>query len=148
MCVCACVSVHTYLCVHACECRNPSLLNCAYFPVELCILCKYVCHQSLTPPSMPSFLRPITPLPGDTLTLQDWEPNCSRFAQFCKLRTITTRKNSIKQTPKSIYPVRMGPILGGERLGPPEEEAAEAMEEELQGDVLWCTEMERLVTTW
>ena len=36
--------------------------------------------------------------------------------------------NSIKQTKKAIYPVRF-----------------EGMEEDEQGDVLWCTEMERSV---
>ena len=47
----------------------------------------------------------------------------------CSVRTITTKMNSIKQTKKAIYPVRL-----------------EGMEEgEEQGDVLWCTEMERSV---
>ena len=44
-------------------------------------------------------------------------------------RTITTKMNSIKQTKKAIYPVRFDGMDEGEE----------------QGDVLWCTEMERLV---
>lgn len=81
--------------------------------------------------------RAITPLPGDRLTLQDClEPNCSRFAQFNKLGTITTKMNSIKQTKAAIYPVRMAPLMGGmEQLDLPKEN--------MEGDVLWCTEMER-----
>ena len=47
--------------------------------------------------------------------------------------------NSIKQTKKAIYPVRVGSLLGVEREGLEEEK------EEMQGDVLWCTEMERCV---
>ena len=44
------------------------------------------------------------------------------FYQFHKLRTITTKMNSIKQTKKAIMPVKV----------------------EGEGeDVLWCTEMER-----
>ena len=46
----------------------------------------------------------------------------SCFHQFHKLRTITTKMNSIKQTKKAIMPVKV----------------------EGEGeDVLWCTEMER-----
>ena len=80
---------------------------------------------SLSPPSM-TYHRLTTPLPGDRLTLQEClEPNCFRTAQFTKLRTITTKMNSIKQTKKSIYPVRVA--------GDPDKDR----------DVLWCTEMER-----
>ena len=44
--------------------------------------------------------------------------------QFHKLRTITTKMNSIKQTKKALMPVKV----------------------DSEGDdVLWCTEMERLV---
>ena len=51
--------------------------------------------------------------------------------QFTKLRTITTKMNSIKQTKKAIYPVKVeGGGAGGEWAEP-------------EGDVLWCTEMER-----
>ena len=72
--------------------------------------------------------RPTIPRPGDRLTLQEClEPNCFRHAQFTKLRTITTKMNSIKQTKKAIYPVKVE--------GQAEDE----------GDVLWCTEMERSV---
>ena len=75
--------------------------------------------------SLPLLLssRPTTPLPGDRLTLQEClEPHCFRTAQFTKLRTITTKMNSIKQTKSAIFPVKV----------------------EEDGDVLWCTEMERL----
>ena len=83
--------------------------------------------------------RPTTPLPGDRLTLQDClEPNCSRYAQFNKLRTITTKMNSIKQTKAAIYPVRMAPLVGGP-------EQSDLLKDHMQGDVLWCTEMERWV---
>ncbi|XP_065883900.1 DNA (cytosine-5)-methyltransferase 3C-like isoform X3 [Dysidea avara] len=75
-------------------------------------------------PGMNSTCRPPVPLPGDRLTLQDClEDNCSRKAQFVKMRTITTKMNSVKQTKKAIMPVYM---------------------EGEGGDVLWCTEMERL----
>ncbi|KAL5470745.1 hypothetical protein EMCRGX_G028758 [Ephydatia muelleri] len=48
---------------------------------------------------------------------------CSmELLQFIKLHTITTKMNSIKQTKKAIFPVR----VNGEE----------------QGDVLWCTEIE------
>ena len=144
MCIVLSVYVHVYINVCACVgltagtscCRIMHTMSIHRLSLPHTFLCTFLS-------------RPTIPLPGAKLTLQDClEPNCSRFAQFSKLRTITTKMNSIKQTKKSIYPVRMGPILGGERLGSPKEEAAEAMEEELQGDVLWCTEMERLVITW
>ena len=83
--------------------------------------------------------RAVTPLPGDRLTLQDClEQNCSRFARFSKLRTITTKMNSIKQTKAAIYPVRVGPLMGGEQQ-------PELSTQQMQGDVLWCTEMERYI---
>jgi len=44
--------------------------------------------------------------------------------QFVKMRTITTKMNSVKQTKKAIMPVHM---------------------EGEGGDVLWCTEMERYI---
>lgn len=74
--------------------------------------------------NFPGMTRPTTALPGDRLSLQDClEQNCSRIAQFDKLRTITTKMNSIKQTKKALMPVKI----------------------ENEGeDVLWCTEMERL----
>lgn len=80
--------------------------------------------------NLPGMNRTAIPLPGDRLTLQEClEPNCFRSAQFTKLRTITTKMNSIKQTKKAIFPVMVK--VGGHQ------------EEE---DVLWCTEMERLVS--
>ena len=88
---------------------------------------------------LPVFPRAITPLPGDRLTLQDClETNCSRFAQFTIMRTVTTKMNSIKQTKKAFYPVKMGPMLG-------EWEKGKGRDEEMQEDVLWCTEMERYI---
>ena len=51
----------------------------------------------------------------------------SLCAPLC--RTITTKMNSIKQTKKAIYPVKLQGMEEGEE----------------QGDVLWCTEMERSV---
>lgn len=73
--------------------------------------------------NLPGMNRPTMALPGDRLTLQEClEQNCFRSAQFTKLRTITTKMNSIKQTKKAIYPVKVGTE---------------------EGDVLWCTEMER-----
>ena len=76
--------------------------------------------------NVPGMNRPTIPLPGDRLTLQNClEENCSRVAQFTKLRTITTKMNSIKQGKKCAYPVR----VNGQD----------------EGDVLWCTEMERWV---
>ncbi len=73
--------------------------------------------------NIPGMNRPATPLPGDRLYLQEClEENCERFAQFTKMRTITTKMNSIKQGKKAKMPVRVG---------------------DYEEDVLWCTEMER-----
>ena len=70
--------------------------------------------------------RPLSPQPGDRLTLQEClEPNCFRVAEFDKMRTVTTKMNSIKKTKGIIYPVR----VTGQKTG----------------DVLWCTELERSV---
>lgn len=81
--------------------------------------------------NLPGMNRPTIALPSDRLTLQSClEPNCFRVAQFTKLRTITTKMNSIKQTKKAIFPVRF-----------------QGSGEEEQGDVLWCTEMERCCLT-
>ena len=46
--------------------------------------------------------------------------------------------NSIKQTKAAIYPVRMVPLVGGV-------EQTNVSKEQMQGDVLWCTEMERYI---
>ena len=58
------------------------------------------------------------------------------FSQFNKLRTITTKMNSIKQTKRAIFPVR---VIGGIITDP-----TAADDEDV--DVLWCTEMERYCT--
>ncbi|XP_041828369.1 DNA (cytosine-5)-methyltransferase 3A isoform X4 [Melanotaenia boesemani] len=66
-------------------------------------------------------LRPLTAMCTDRLDLQ----NClehGRTAKFDKVRTITTRSNSIKQGKDQHFPVYMN-------------------EKE---DILWCTEMERV----
>ena len=46
--------------------------------------------------------------------------------------------NSIKQTKAAIYPVRMASLVAGA-------EQPGVTQEDMQGDVLWCTEMERWV---
>ena len=51
------------------------------------------------------------------------------------MRTITTKMNSIKQTKKAIFPVR---VEGGIMTDPA---AGYSIDEDV--DVLWCTEMER-----
>ncbi|XP_065846483.1 DNA (cytosine-5)-methyltransferase 3B-like [Oscarella lobularis] len=80
--------------------------------------------------NMPGMNRPMVPLPGDKVTLQDClEPNCGRTAQFNKLRTVTTKANSIKQTKQALFPVMED--LGIDDMPP-------------RGDILWCTELERV----
>ena len=49
--------------------------------------------------------------------------------------------NSIKQTKAAIYPVLMAPLLDGM-------EQSDVPRESMQGDVLWCTEMERCVRVY
>eukprot|EP00118_Oscarella_pearsei_P013260 m.104173 g.104173 ORF g.104173 m.104173 type:complete len:655 (+) comp37201_c0_seq13:690-2654(+) len=76
--------------------------------------------------NLPGMSRSLVPLPGDRLTLQDClEPK--RSAQFTKLRTVTTKANSIKQTRDALFPVAQLTPDGSEK-----------------GDGLWCTELERL----
>lgn len=69
------------------------------------------CDHPTCPASMPGGLHP-TPTPGMTSLC---------LLQFSKVRTITTRSNSIKQGKDQHFPVFMN-------------------EKE---DILWCTEMER-----
>ena len=58
--------------------------------------------------NIPGMNRPAVALPGDRLFLQEClEENCERYAQFSKLRTITTKMNSIKQGKKAKMPVRV-----------------------------------------
>ncbi|XP_062499355.1 DNA (cytosine-5)-methyltransferase 3C-like isoform X2 [Corticium candelabrum] len=78
--------------------------------------------------NLPGMNRPAVPRPTDKLTLQEClEPNCNRVAQVHKIRTVTTKANSIKQTRKMLFPVQ---------------DIDEVTHEE-KGDVLWCTELER-----
>ncbi|KAJ8037072.1 DNA (cytosine-5)-methyltransferase 3B [Holothuria leucospilota] len=72
--------------------------------------------------NLPGMDRPSAALVDSPLRLQDClEPHCNRKAKFSKVRTITTRANSLKQGETSL-PVEMD---GKE-------------------DTLWCTELERL----
>lgn len=75
--------------------------------------------------NIPGMNRQTIPGASDRLTLQDcMDPNCFRKARVTKMRTITTKMNSIKQTKAALFPV----LIEGQE----------------EGDVLWCTEMERL----
>jgi len=78
--------------------------------------------------NIPGMSRQACPLPTDKLNLQEClEPNSGRFARFNKVRTITTKSNSLKQTKEAVMPV--------------EEVKDDKTSKE---DVLWCTEVERL----
>ncbi|XP_029351756.1 DNA (cytosine-5-)-methyltransferase 3 alpha a isoform X12 [Echeneis naucrates] len=65
--------------------------------------------------------RPLTPMANDKLDLQECLEH-GRTAKFEKLRTITTRSNSVKQGKDEHFPVYM----------------------DSKEDILWCTEMERV----
>ncbi|CAM9257947.1 unnamed protein product [Lampetra planeri] len=71
--------------------------------------------------NLPGMNRPLTAMCTDRLDLQDCLEH-GRTAKFDKVRTITTRSNSIKQGKDQHFPVFMN-------------------EKE---DILWCTEMERI----
>ncbi|KAM3870984.1 DNA (cytosine-5)-methyltransferase 3A-like [Diretmus argenteus] len=71
--------------------------------------------------NLPGMNRPLTAMCTDRLDLQDCLEH-GRTAKFDKVRTITTRSNSIKQGKDQHFPVYMS-------------------EKE---DILWCTEMERV----
>ncbi|XP_017277036.1 DNA (cytosine-5)-methyltransferase 3A isoform X2 [Kryptolebias marmoratus] len=71
--------------------------------------------------NLPGMNRPLTAMCTDRLDLQDCLEH-GRTAKFGKVRTITTRSNSIKQGKDQHFPVYMN-------------------EKE---DILWCTEMERV----
>ncbi|XP_051941488.1 DNA (cytosine-5)-methyltransferase 3A-like isoform X4 [Hippocampus zosterae] len=71
--------------------------------------------------NLPGMNRPLTAMRNDKLDLQDCLEH-GRTAKFDKVRTITTRSNSIKQGKDQHFPVFMN-------------------EKE---DILWCTEMERI----
>uniref|UniRef100_A0A3B4U1W2 DNA (cytosine-5-)-methyltransferase n=1 Tax=Seriola dumerili TaxID=41447 RepID=A0A3B4U1W2_SERDU len=72
--------------------------------------------------NLPGMNRPLTAMCTDRLDLQGCLEH-GRTAKFDKVRTITTRSNSIKQGKDQHFPVYMN-------------------EKE---DILWCTEMERYV---
>ncbi|KAG7477909.1 hypothetical protein MATL_G00074510 [Megalops atlanticus] len=71
--------------------------------------------------NLPGMNRPLCPSGTDKLQLQDCLEH-GRIAKFGKVRTITTRSNSIKQGKDQHFPV----IMNGKE------------------DILWCTEMERI----
>uniref|UniRef100_A0A3P8YYJ7 DNA (cytosine-5-)-methyltransferase n=1 Tax=Esox lucius TaxID=8010 RepID=A0A3P8YYJ7_ESOLU len=71
--------------------------------------------------NLPGMNRPLTAMCTDKLDLQECLEH-GRTAKFGKVRTITTRSNSIKQGKDQHFPVFMN-------------------EKE---DILWCTEMERV----
>ncbi|KAL7379821.1 hypothetical protein ABVT39_006603 [Epinephelus coioides] len=71
--------------------------------------------------NLPGMNRPLSAMCSDRVDLQDCLEH-GRTAKFGKVRTITTRSNSIKQGKDQHFPVYMN-------------------EKE---DILWCTEMERV----
>ncbi|KAM8737198.1 DNA (cytosine-5)-methyltransferase 3A isoform 4-T5 [Acanthopagrus schlegelii] len=71
--------------------------------------------------NLPGMNRPLSAMCSDRVDLQDCLEH-GRTAKFDKVRTITTRSNSIKQGKDQHFPVFMN-------------------EKE---DILWCTEMERI----
>ncbi|XP_017310682.2 DNA (cytosine-5-)-methyltransferase 3 alpha a isoform X2 [Ictalurus punctatus] len=71
--------------------------------------------------NLPGMNRPLSAMQNDRLDLQDCLEH-GRTAKFDKLRTITTRSNSIKQGKDQHFPVYMNN----------------------KEDILWCTEMERV----
>ncbi|XP_070300706.1 LOW QUALITY PROTEIN: DNA (cytosine-5)-methyltransferase 3B-like [Salvelinus sp. IW2-2015] len=72
--------------------------------------------------TLPGMNRPRCASGMDKLELQDCSWTQWRVAKFGKVRTITTRSNSIKQGKDQHFPVMMN---GKE-------------------DILWCTELERI----
>ncbi|XP_068433607.1 DNA (cytosine-5)-methyltransferase 3A-like isoform X2 [Clinocottus analis] len=71
--------------------------------------------------NLPGMSRPLTAMTNDRLDLQECLEH-GRTAKFEKLRTITTRSNSVKQGKDEHFPVFM----------------------DSKEDILWCTEMERV----
>ncbi|XP_061899134.1 DNA (cytosine-5)-methyltransferase 3A isoform X1 [Entelurus aequoreus] len=71
--------------------------------------------------NLPGMNRPLTAMCSDRLDLQDCLEH-GRTAKFDKVRTITTRSNSVKQGKDQHFPVFMND----------------------KEDILWCTEMERV----
>uniref|UniRef100_A0A8C4HT92 DNA (cytosine-5-)-methyltransferase n=1 Tax=Dicentrarchus labrax TaxID=13489 RepID=A0A8C4HT92_DICLA len=72
--------------------------------------------------NLPGMNRPLSAMCSDRLDLQECLEH-GRIAKFGKVRTITTRSNSIKQGKDQHFPVFMNE----------------------KDDILWCTEMERYV---
>ncbi|XP_062292706.1 DNA (cytosine-5)-methyltransferase 3A-like isoform X3 [Scomber scombrus] len=72
--------------------------------------------------NLPGMSRPLAPMTNDKLDLQECLEH-GRTAKFEKLRTITTRSNSVKQGKDEHFPVYM----------------------DNKEDILWCTEMESRV---
>ncbi|XP_058247650.1 DNA (cytosine-5-)-methyltransferase 3 alpha a isoform X5 [Hemibagrus wyckioides] len=74
--------------------------------------------------NLPGMNRPLTAMVNDRLDLQDCleHGRTAKVGEFDKLRTITTRSNSIKQGKDQHFPVYMNN----------------------KEDILWCTEMERV----
>ncbi|XP_053192625.1 DNA (cytosine-5)-methyltransferase 3A-like isoform X3 [Scomber japonicus] len=72
--------------------------------------------------NLPGMSRPLSPMTNDKLDLQECLEH-GRTAKFEKLRTITTRSNSVKQGKDEHFPVYM----------------------DNKEDILWCTEMESRV---
>ncbi|XP_069571559.1 DNA (cytosine-5)-methyltransferase 3A-like isoform X7 [Brachyistius frenatus] len=70
---------------------------------------------------LPPPFRPLSAMANDKLDLQECLEH-GRTAKFEKLRTITTRSNSVKQGKDEHFPVYM----------------------DSKEDILWCTEMERV----
>uniref|UniRef100_A0A8C6UN87 DNA (cytosine-5-)-methyltransferase n=1 Tax=Neogobius melanostomus TaxID=47308 RepID=A0A8C6UN87_9GOBI len=71
--------------------------------------------------NLPGMSRPLSAMVNDKLDLQECLEH-GRTAKFEKLRTITTRSNSVKQGKDEHFPVYM----------------------DNKEDILWCTEMERV----
>uniref|UniRef100_A0A8C3B0F1 DNA (cytosine-5-)-methyltransferase n=1 Tax=Cyclopterus lumpus TaxID=8103 RepID=A0A8C3B0F1_CYCLU len=71
--------------------------------------------------NLPGMSRPLAAMMNDRLDLQECLEH-GRTAKFEKLRTITTRSNSVKQGKDEHFPVFM----------------------DSKEDILWCTEMERV----
>lgn len=78
--------------------------------------------------NLPGMNRSLRPIPTDKVSLQDClEPGCGRVAKVDKVRCITTMRHSLRQTKKSILPVKL----------------ARSVNDEIE-DGLWLTEIERI----
>ncbi|XP_057297529.1 uncharacterized protein LOC130628583 [Hydractinia symbiolongicarpus] len=78
--------------------------------------------------NLPGMNRSLRPIPTDKVLLQDClEPGCGRVAKVDKVRCITTMRHSLRQTKKSILPVKL----------------TRSVNDEIE-DGLWLTEIERI----